>query len=62
MKKQETGNQMMDRIGNNLASLWGAVCERWEIRKNGDVRFYCNECGERFYSDLKPTELKEYDY
>lgn len=60
--KKETGREMMNRIGYNVAATWGAVCEGWEILKNGDIRFYCNECGEQFYTDLKPSELQEYNY
>ena len=52
----------LKRIGKNLASTWGAVCEKVEVLKNGNIRFYCNEFGDRFYSDLTPSELQEYDY
>lgn len=60
--KKETGVEMMNRIGNNVASTWGACCEKWEILKNGKIRFYCNECGEKFCTDLNPSELQEYNY
>ena len=50
------------RIGNNVASSWGAYCESVEKLQNGNYRFFCNEYGEHFYTDLEPGELAEYNY
>lgn len=50
------------RIGNNVASSWGAYCESVEKLQNGNYRFFCNEYGEHFYTDLEPAELAEYNY
>lgn len=61
MTKDEADKQFM-KIGNRVASLWGATCEDWEILRNGKIRFYCNECGEKFTTELTPEELQQYNY
>ena len=60
--KDLTDNKLK-RIGNNVASNWGAYCESYEVNEEEkSVTFYCNECGDRFYTTLSFDELKEYNY
>ena len=53
---------LLERIGNEVASGWGAVCTGVKCFKNS-VQFNCNEYGEKFttlmtYEDIK----KDYAY
>ena len=55
-------NDLM-RIGNNVASVWGAYCTGF-IRdgETETITFQCSEFGEQFTTELKFAELPEYDY
>jgi hypothetical protein len=47
-------------IGNKVASLWGGSCYDIRInRKDKEVVFDCIEKGERFYTALSFSEIKE---
>lgn len=49
----------LEKIGQNVASLWGAECLDFEIKGN-EVTFKCIEYGEIFITTLTGTELKQY--
>lgn len=52
----------LKRIGQNLASLWGGSCLGYEIdEENEVVNFHCIEDGDEFVSDVKFSELKEWE-
>jgi hypothetical protein len=51
------------RIGNNVASGWGATCHAFTFNKAaGTVNFECNECGEFFVTSIEFSDIGEYDY
>lgn len=53
----------MNKIGSNVASLWGGECYSFEIdKKESKVTFSCIEHGERFTTTLAFDQLSEYDY
>ena len=58
MKKKYTREELM-RIGQEVASGWGACCIDYKEEKDGVV-FYCNEFGENFTTKLTYEELGKY--
>ena len=49
------------RIGNEVASLWGACCFDYKVnKKERTVIFYCNECGEEFGTSVSFDDLEKY--
>lgn len=56
MKRISDGELRM--VGQQVASLWGACCTGFE-RKKDSVVFYCNECGEKFITELTYDEVQE---
>lgn len=53
-KKQE--NELL-KIGNEVASTWGAYCESFDVYPNLVV-FNCNERGEKFTTQMNWDDLK----
>lgn len=53
-------NQRLMKIGQEVASCWGAVCTGFK-REKGSVTFYCNECGDAFETEVTYQEIEE-DY
>jgi len=58
-----TKEQLLN-VGNEVASIYGAVCVGYHLDKNNEVVFECNECGDEF--ETTPMSLaeivKEYNY
>lgn len=53
----------LERIGNNVSSLWGGFCE--EVKHDPlkkEYIFYCSEHGQDFITTLKENELEKYNY
>lgn len=62
MEKSNISARKLFLIGQEVASLWGAVCTGHKTLKD-KVRFYCNEAGEEFITELTYKEIEtEYDY
>ncbi len=53
-------NQRLMKIGQEVATLWGAVCTGFKKKKDS-VIFYCNECGDGFETEVTLKEIEE-DY
>lgn len=49
-------HQQIMRVGNEVASVWGAVCVGYHYEGH-DIVFECNECGEEF--DTTPMTEEE---
>lgn len=63
MSKKVYNQEDLIRIGNNVASLWGASCISVEHNKEEkEYIFDCVEHGERFITRLKEDSMGEYDY
>ncbi len=53
----------LKKIGQEVASIWGASCVKYHIDKKNKVVIYdCIEHGEEFVTELKFSELKKYLY
>lgn len=57
--KRYTDKDLM-RIGNNMASIWGGSCIKYEVQES-EVVFDCIEHGEFFITSCKFDELEEYN-
>ena len=54
---------MLMQIGEEVASLWGAFCLKYEIDKEKrEVNFICNEHGEFFETSISFNKLSDYLY
>lgn len=57
-------DEQLQRVGDEVASLWGACCTGWHYDNNYNIIFECNEFGEEF--ETTPMSLAdiatEYDY
>lgn len=54
-------NEDLRKIGNSVASLWGASCYDFKVsHKEKSVCFFCIEYGEHFTTHLSFDELAEY--
>ena len=61
-KKKYTDDMLM-QIGEEVASLWGAFCLKYEIDKEKrEVNFICNEHGEFFETSISFNKLSDYLY
>lgn len=53
--------QDLNRIGDNLALMWGGTCNGFAIdEQNKKVIFSCSKRSEGFFSELDYDELQEY--
>lgn len=53
--------EQLNKIGNNVASLWGGSCYEFEINEEKkEISFICIEHGEHFSTTLKYNELDQY--
>lgn len=60
--KPKIAKDRLERIGQDIASVWGAVCVGVKTYENL-VTFECNEYGEKFSTTMSYDEiLKEYGY
>lgn len=57
---EKISNQRLMKIGQEVASCWGAVCTGFK-RKKDSVLFHCNECGDVFDTEVTYKEIDE-DY
>ena len=54
-------NDILLRVGNNVASLWGGSCLNYYVdKKNKIVTFDCVEHGEHFGTEVEFVELESY--
>ena len=60
--KKYTKEQLM-KIGEEVASLWGASCYSYKVNKKEKLVCYdCIEHGEKFVANVSFGELGDYDY
>ena len=60
MTKADWKKQAM-KVGQHIASTWGAVCEDVEIdKKTGDIIVLCNECGDKFTTTISVRDWGKY--
>lgn len=58
---QDFTHEQLCRIGREVASLWGAECYAYEIKKRKkEIVFNCIEWGEKFIASVSFDELAEY--
>lgn len=57
MKKLEISNEILNLVGEEMASLWGATLESVEKVNENTFRFFANEHGEDLYFELTKDEI-----
>lgn len=58
-----TGKEIMDRIAENIAALYGATSLSWEIQSDGNIRFISEGYENEVYECvLSPADLQEFNY
>lgn len=58
--KKNYSDKDLLKIGNNVASIWGGSCFKYEVTAT-EVVFHCIEHGEEFATSCTFAELEEYN-
>lgn len=53
-------DEELKKIGNNIASMWGGSCFKYEVTAT-EVLFHCIEHGEEFATSCTFAELEEHN-